>query len=634
MKKLLIGGLVGLSLVFPNFAGAVTIAELQAQINSLLAMVAQLQAQLAGQTGSSGGDFCYTFNADLKVGDRGVAVAKLQTALENEGFSIPDSEKPQKDGETMSDTVFGEVTASRVSAFQEKYRGEILTPAGLSYPSGYVGARTRAKLNQLYRCSQPIAMCDYAPAPANCQYVNGPNFNPTTQCGKILSCSTNPQQPIACTMDAKLCPDGSYVGRTGPSCEFATCPTTTNTSEKPDLIVGAVACEPLNININENKIFCQVTVWNNSSVDVTKSFDVNIQGSAVTINGLKAQERKTVKNPLGFGFSVAGNHTLHFPIDIWNSVDESNENNNSHSMTISIGNVAPAISTVKISSPYLGAQFVQGQDNSISWYGGKGYVKLALVTPNFNINSDLLKDRFPVGWISLEATETGTINWTATTVTDLSGNPFFQPVLPGEYRILAVSQGVNGNFCLSSSSGECNNALSGIFTIKAVATTIPTNKINVAASANGANAISSSDYSDGKYPAYTAIDGDKSGANWGNSGGWNDGTQYSFPDWLEVQFAGNKTIDEIDVYTLRDNYAGNWQVPNSDETFSAYGITAFDVQYWNGSSWVTVPGGSVQSNYKVLRKFTFDPITTNKIRVVVNNGIFIGFSRIVEVEAY
>ena len=29
---------------------------------------------------------------------------------------------------------------------------------------------------------------------------------------------------VACTQDAKLCPDGSYVGRTGPNCEFAACP--------------------------------------------------------------------------------------------------------------------------------------------------------------------------------------------------------------------------------------------------------------------------------------------------------------------------------------------------------------------------------------------------------------------------
>ena len=29
---------------------------------------------------------------------------------------------------------------------------------------------------------------------------------------------------VACTQEAKLCPDGSYVGRTGPKCEFAACP--------------------------------------------------------------------------------------------------------------------------------------------------------------------------------------------------------------------------------------------------------------------------------------------------------------------------------------------------------------------------------------------------------------------------
>ncbi|MDO8518098.1 MAG: Gmad2 immunoglobulin-like domain-containing protein [bacterium] len=30
--------------------------------------------------------------------------------------------------------------------------------------------------------------------------------------------------PVACTMEVKLCPDGSAVGRMGPNCEFAECP--------------------------------------------------------------------------------------------------------------------------------------------------------------------------------------------------------------------------------------------------------------------------------------------------------------------------------------------------------------------------------------------------------------------------
>lgn len=36
-------------------------------------------------------------------------------------------------------------------------------------------------------------------------------------------------QTVACTMDAKMCPDGSYVGRVAPNCQFAACPTSTST---------------------------------------------------------------------------------------------------------------------------------------------------------------------------------------------------------------------------------------------------------------------------------------------------------------------------------------------------------------------------------------------------------------------
>lgn len=40
-----------------------------------------------------------------------------------------------------------------------------------------------------------------------------------------LTGSTSPiPNQIACTQEAKLCPDGSSVGRSGPKCEFAACP--------------------------------------------------------------------------------------------------------------------------------------------------------------------------------------------------------------------------------------------------------------------------------------------------------------------------------------------------------------------------------------------------------------------------
>ena len=42
-------------------------------------------------------------------------------------------------------------------------------------------------------------------------------------------------QKTICTLEAKVCPDGSSVGRTGPNCSFAPCPTTTPT---PDPTAG------------------------------------------------------------------------------------------------------------------------------------------------------------------------------------------------------------------------------------------------------------------------------------------------------------------------------------------------------------------------------------------------------------
>ncbi len=52
---------------------------------------------------------------------------------------------------------------------------------------------------------------------------------------------------IACTMEAKLCSDGSAVGRVGPSCEFAPCPGTTDDSASAGegILSGRVSIGPL-----------------------------------------------------------------------------------------------------------------------------------------------------------------------------------------------------------------------------------------------------------------------------------------------------------------------------------------------------------------------------------------------------
>jgi hypothetical protein len=50
----------------------------------------------------------------------------------------------------------------------------------------------------------------------------------------ILGCSSDSTY-TACTEEAKTCPDGSAVGRTGPDCEFAECPSSVECSDESRL---------------------------------------------------------------------------------------------------------------------------------------------------------------------------------------------------------------------------------------------------------------------------------------------------------------------------------------------------------------------------------------------------------------
>lgn len=44
--------------------------------------------------------------------------------------------------------------------------------------------------------------------------------------GRLSGISLQPIDPNnpPCTLEARICPDGSSVGRTGPNCEFSPCP--------------------------------------------------------------------------------------------------------------------------------------------------------------------------------------------------------------------------------------------------------------------------------------------------------------------------------------------------------------------------------------------------------------------------
>jgi RHS repeat-associated protein len=157
-------------------------------------------------------------------------------------------------------------------------------------------------------------------------------------------------------------------------------------------------------------------------------------------------------------------------------------------------------------------------------------------------------------------------------------------------------------------------------------------KINVASAAQGATATASSVHPYGSYTAASTINGDRKGLNWSAGGGWNDGTPNSFPDWVQVDFNGAKTINEIHLFTCQDNYATPSE-PTEAQTFTLYGLTGFEVQYWTGTAWAAIPNGSVTGNNKIWRNLSFPAISTSKIRVLASASLD-GSSRLTEIEAY
>lgn len=92
---------------------------------------------------------------------------------------------------------------------------------------------------------------------------------PTTACDDSQTPGNNQR---ACTEEAKLCPDGSAVGRTGPNCEFTACPETKSMlSEAEARVIAEKECtkgsEALAAGIyNENS----KTWWFDANLDATR----------------------------------------------------------------------------------------------------------------------------------------------------------------------------------------------------------------------------------------------------------------------------------------------------------------------------------------------------------------------------
>ncbi len=181
-KYLFLGLLIVSFLVAPLFLRAETSTDDVARlIASLKQQIAELQRQLIQLQGQAGRQ-CFMFNRNLGVGASGRDVRELQAVLAKEGFPVSsasvissasqtissnsnDGDDDEDDDKSKNKKIenennrtdrYTEATAAAVSAFQEKYRSEILTPNGLASPTGYVGPSTRRVLNRLYGCDRVV----------------------------------------------------------------------------------------------------------------------------------------------------------------------------------------------------------------------------------------------------------------------------------------------------------------------------------------------------------------------------------------------------------------------------------------------------------------------------------------------
>jgi hypothetical protein len=150
--------------------------------------------------------------------------------------------------------------------------------------------------------------------------------------------------------------------------------------------------------------------------------------------------------------------------------------------------------------------------------------------------------------------------------------------------------------------------------------------INVALSSLGAVATGSSQFN-ANFPASAANNGARTGA-WGSpSGGWADQTSNTYPDTLEINFGQSRTVSRAVVVTLADS--GGAVEPTAATLATVNGLTDFQIQYWNGSTWVTV--ATVTANDKAMRDLSFSAVTTDRMRLYVT-AARANFSRVMELE--
>jgi len=97
--------------------------------------------------------------------------------------------------------------------------------------------------------------------------------------------SKNSQKQVVCTEEANICPDGSSVGRTGPNCEFAACPTHENENLQ-EITINTTYFLKNSFNI-EDKTFSAETLDGGKTSGKTKTYKIIVTDKTKIYNYIK-----------------------------------------------------------------------------------------------------------------------------------------------------------------------------------------------------------------------------------------------------------------------------------------------------------------------------------------------------------
>lgn len=230
LKRILVTSVTA-GILFPAFVSAATIAEIQAQIQALMAQIATLQAQgvqggvVAPQSGPAVSSICLNLARNLSRSSRGSDVAQLQQFLISQNLLSADS----------ATGFFGALTENAVKQWQSK-NGIVVagTPATTGY--GAVGPKTRAALANCAPQSGPSTGSPSWIAPPGTSGGNTSTNAPPTiyswQTGGWTTCANSTQsRTVSCVSSNNTTASDAYCTSAKPTASQLCSVTTTPSNQ-------------------------------------------------------------------------------------------------------------------------------------------------------------------------------------------------------------------------------------------------------------------------------------------------------------------------------------------------------------------------------------------------------------------